>query len=210
MAENKTRAELQAELDEERQIAENLQAKVEHMEALIEEKQAAGESVDPAPRIYHDPFDLANPHKILKHPEGKVLSWINPRLRQEQMGWQGWEPVTWDSEIGRNIKQYIPDPPAKMQGISKQDNYVRRGTDSVLSSIDREIWLAREQKRENKALRKQLAANATANRSMGPGVITTGDGVQRDPHPRQGMEKPLEPALAPGGHRTRLMHPDEE
>lgn len=210
---NKTKAQLAEELAEVEAARENeraeMEARIERMEALIEQQKAEGTYRGPEPKVYHDPFDTQNPHKILHHPEGKVLSWKNPNYRQ-QRGWRGWEPVTWDSEIGREISKYIPDPPAKMEGSSKQDNHVRRGTDSVLAVIDEEIWLARQQKRKNKALRKQLAANARSNRALGPGVMTTGDGVQPDGNPRQGLDRPIEPPVPRGGHRTRLMHPDEE
>jgi hypothetical protein len=209
----KTKAQLQEELDEVQAAHENeraeLEARISKMEKMIEEKRAAGEPTGPNPQIYHDPFDTQNPHHINKHPEGKVLSWKNPNYRQ-QRGWRGWEPVTWDSEIGKNISQYIPDPPAKMEGISKQDNYIRRGTDSVLAAIDEEIWLARQQKRRTKALQKQAAANARANRKLGAGVETFGDGVEREQAPAGGFRRTPEPPMPTGGHRTRLFHPDEE
>jgi len=220
---NPTKAEIQDELEqaaarneeltEENQALMNKQAYMEErlarMEALIDSQQANGTYRGPEPKVFHDPFDTTNPHKILNHPEGKKLGWKNPRIRDEK-GWKGWEPVTWDSEIGKNIEQYIPSPPAKMVGIEKQDNYVRRGTDSVLAMIDEEIWMARQQKREHKALRKQLAANARANSAMGRGVETFGDGVKDEPRPTGGFKPRTETPVPEGGHRTRLFHPDEE
>ena len=187
---NPTKAEIQADLDEalekqellteERNILANQQADTEarlaRMEALIEEQKAGGEYAGPEPQVYHDPFASTNPHKILSHPEGYRLGWKNPRIRDDS-GWQGWEAITWDSEVGRDIEKYISSPPSKLKGIETQDNYVRRGTDSILSQLPEEIYLARTQARESKALRKQLAANATANRSLGEGVVTIGDGV---------------------------------
>ena len=218
-----TKAEIQAdleiaaakndELEEERNALLNQQADMDarlaRMEALLTERTASGEFTGPEPRVYHDPFDCKNPHKILKHPEGKILSWKNPRIRQDK-GWKGWEPITWDSEIGKNLASYINDPPAKLEGISKQDNYVRRGTDSILSQIDEEIWNARQQKREDKALRKQLAANATANGAIGNGVETFGDGVRKESPPAGGFKQGVEAPLAPGAHRRHMLRPDEE
>jgi hypothetical protein len=218
-----TKAEIQEELEqaetrnadlaEENQALMNKQADMEErlarMEALIEGQRAEGTYAGPQPKVYHDPYDTTNPHKILHHPEGKKLSWKNPNIRDRQ-GWKGWEPITWDSEVGKNIEKYIPSPPAKMVGIEKQDNYVRRGTDSVLAMIDEEIWMARQQKREDKALRKQLAANARANAAIGNGVETFGDGVQSDPRPAGGFKPRQELPVPEGGHRTRLLHPDEE
>lgn len=221
---NPTKADLQEdleaaqareeELQEERMALLNQQADMDarlaRMEALLESRTESGEYQGPEPKLFHDPFDCgSNPHKILKHPEGKILSWKNPRIRQDK-GWKGWEPITWDSEVGKNLSEYINDPPAKLEGISKQDNYVRRGTDSVLSMIDEEIWNARQQKREHKALRKQMAANAHANAIIGNGVETFGEGVRRESAPAGGFRRGTEAPVPKGDHRTRLFHPDEE
>ena len=215
---NPTKAEIQDNLDtalakqeeltEERDALLNRQADLDErlarMEALMDENTASGNIRGPEPKVFFDPFDTQNPHKILNHPEGMILSWKNPRIRRDK-GWKGWEPITWDSEIGQNLEKYIPSPPAKLEGISKQDNYVRRGTDSVLSQIKEEIWLARQEKRRSKALRKQDAANARANRVMGEGVETFGSGVTQE---SQGLRRGA-PA-APTGHSRRMLHPDEE
>ncbi len=185
--------ELEDERDEAVAALENTQADMDtrlaRMEALIAEQQAAGEYAGPEPEMYHDPYDISNnPMRILSHPEGKRLGWKNPRLRDED-GWLGWEPLTWESEIGRDIDKYIASPPAKLEGISKQDNYIRRGTDAILSILDEDIWKARQQKREAKALRKQLAANARAKLPGIPGVAEViGEGVQADPVPPGGFK----------------------
>ena len=220
---NPTKAQLQdqlekaqrrnEELEEQNAALENTQAdmdkRLSRMETLIQEQRDAGEYQGPQPKIYHDPFDSENPHKILAHPDGKVLSWKNPRVRADR-GMRGWVFLTWDSEVGRNIDKYIASPPAKMAGIEHQDNYIRRGTDSILSMIDEEIWLARQNKREEKALRKQRAANARANRALAEGVETFGDGVTDERRPVGGFKPRQELPVPEGGHRTRLLHPDEE
>ena len=201
------------ELTEENQALLNRQADMDdrlaRMEALMEEKLDAGTYEGPQPKVYHDPFECVNPHKFKCHPEGLHFSWKNPRIMDDK-GPRGWTPVTWDREIGRNIDEYLSRAPAKLQGIETQDNYVRRGVDSILCVIKEEIWLARQQKRESKALRKQMAANARANVTIGEGVETFGDGVKHDPRPAGGFKPREELPVPHGGHRTRLFHPDEE
>ena len=211
---NPTKADIQSDLDdaidrneelvEDKAVLENyqtdLEARLARMEALIEESTASGDYSGPEPKVFHDPFACTNPHKILSHPEGYRLGWKNPRIRDEQ-GWKGWEPITWDSEIGKDLSKYIASPPAKMKGIEAQDNYVRRGTDSILSQLPEEIYLARTQARESKALRKQMAANATANRVIGEGVETFGEGVTKESrgYGVGAVRAPQE------GHRTKML-----
>lgn len=100
------------------------------------------------PQILHDPFDAKNPHKIIADPPGFKLGWKNPVYRDGHRGWRGWQAVEHDSEIGRNLKRYLLDPPRRMEHAV--DNYVRRG-DSVLCYIDEEMWLARQNKRLERA-----------------------------------------------------------
>jgi hypothetical protein len=161
------------------------------MERLINQQVAEGHYNGPEPAMYHDPYDLGtNPHFIKKHPPGKTLSWKNPNIRNGTRGWRGWIPIEYDDEFGQNLSEYIADPPSKMEGSAAQDNYVRRGTDSILCWIDEEIFLARQEKRESKALHKQLAASSTRNRVIQLGVETFGDGAQ--------IEGP-----SPGGFKAR-------
>lgn len=191
-----SKADLQAvndQLREDNEALLNAQAlmekRVAKMEALISQQVAEGNYEGPEPVLYHDPYDCGvNPHHIMKHPDGKILSWKNPNIRNGTRGWRGWVPVTYDSEIGQKLGEYIADPPAKMEGSADQDNYVRRGTDSILCAIPEEVFYARQQKRESKALRKQLAAQNVRNKILQPGVETFGDGVQNDPSPPGGFK----------------------
>lgn len=156
-----------------------LEQRILAMEELMNAQTQTGEYAGPEPALYHDPFDMGvNPHIVKKHPQGKILSWMNPNIRNSSHGWKGWVPIEYDDEYGQRLSEFISDPPAKMQGGAQQDNYVRRGTDSILCWIDEEIYLARQEKRERKALHKQMAANNSRNRQLGPGVETFGDGVQ--------------------------------
>lgn len=202
------------ELDDELQVREeerkDFEQRLMRMEALIGEQKETGEYAGPEPEMFYDPYDLQrNPHKFKKHPEGLRLSWLNAKFRDEDIGWRGWKAVTWDSEIGKNLNQYIIDPPEKMLGGSKQDNYVRRGTDTVLAAIDAELYRGRQANDANKALRKETSARAAHNRILAPGVETFGDGVKNEQAPPGGFKKMGAPPLPEGGHRTRLMHPEE-
>jgi len=103
------------------------------------------------PVVAYDPFDAQNPHRILADPPGFKLGWKNPLYRDGNRGWRGWLAVTYDSEIGRNLKRYLLDPPRKMEHAV--DNYVRRG-DSILCYLEADIWNARQQRRTDLASRR--------------------------------------------------------
>jgi hypothetical protein len=185
-----------------------LSDRIAAMESMIQSQTEQGAYAGPEPTMYHDPFDAdVNPHHIKKHPEGKILSWKNPNIRNSTRGWRGWVPITYDDEYGSQLSEYIDDPPAKMEGSSDQDNYVRRGTDSILCWIEEEIYMARQQKRESKALRKQLAANNNRNQVLGRGVETFGDGVQVEGTPAGGFKarKGATPLVSKHpAHRTEM------
>lgn len=103
------------------------------------------------PKVVYDPFDSQNPHKILADPPGFKLGWKNPLYRDGHRGWRGWRAVEFDSEIGRNLKRYLLDPPRRME--HSVDNYVRRG-DSVLCFLEADIWEARQKRRTDLAARR--------------------------------------------------------
>ena len=215
-----TKAELTKENDELREeneamanVQAQMEARVTVMEALIQDKIDAGTYGGPEPVMYHDPFDCGtNPHHIKKHPDGKILSWKNPNIRNGTRGWRGWVPITYDSEIGAHLSDYITDPPAKMEGSADQDNYVRRGTDSILCYIQEEYFLARQQKRETDAIRKQMAAQAGRNRVLRPGVETFGDGMQVEQSPPGGFktgERQSPQVNGPNAHSVNMFNQEE-
>lgn len=211
---NPTKTELQEENEQLKAQNSEFEGRLQRMEQLVSQQQEAGEYAGPQPVVYNDPFDTdTNPHHFKKHPDGMVLSWKNPNLRNDKAkGWRGWIPVTYDSEIGQNLHEYLSSPPMKMAGIAEQDNYVRRGTDSILCTLDEEIWKARQLKRESKALSKQLAASVSRNQVLRPGVSTMGDGVQQESRPAGGF-KMRESAPPIGGdgpsHRTAMFDDKE-
>lgn len=185
-----------------------MEQRIEKMEALIQQQIEANDYAGPEPVVIHDPYDVSvNPHHIVKHPDGKILSWKNPNIRNSSRGWRGWVPITYDSEYGQNLSEYILDPPAKMAGIATQDNYVRRGTDSILCYIDEDIYNARQLRREQKALRKQYVSQAKRNAVLRPGVETFGDGAELEKSPPGGFKlgkNQDQHVEGPTSHRTHM------
>ena len=184
LAEQNLDLQKQLELAEEEReaAATDMQERVERMEKLLA-GSADNDIPTPDPNLFYDPYDA--PHKILKHPEGKRLSWKNPLLR-DQRGWRGWTPVTYDDEIGSKLLEYITEAPTQMSNIATQDNYVRRGTDSILSWLPQELWDHRQMVRESRAQRKQRAANNVSGLQTGNGVSSYGDGVVEETNPAKG------------------------
>lgn len=148
------------------------------MRQLIADAVANGESTDVTVRQIRDPFSTKNPHQIKAHPPGKVLSWKNPKYRRER-GWRGWNPISYDDEIGRELSLYIIDPPANMAGSADLDNYVRRGTDSVLCWISEDVYLARQLEQSKRALEMEARAAMSGQIAIRSGVMITGDGGRK-------------------------------
>lgn len=159
--------------------------RIEAMQDQLGQSAAEGAPVEPEVKMIRDPFAQLHPHKIISHPEGKILSWKGEAYRAKR-GWRGWNAVQHDDEIGRELKKYLADPPTKMEGTDERDNYVRRG-DSILSWIDEDIWNARQQARTDKDRQRTGAASSKQNRQLMPGVVTTGEGVKIDSIPKKGL-----------------------
>ena len=163
VTENETLQQDVATLSEERRALEDalstLEDRVNRMAATMEQQHSEGRPHDPEPVMRHDPFDEQNPHLILSHPDGFVLSWKNPNYRAHR-GWRGWVPITYDDEVGKELGKYLLDPPPRMEGMSQVDNYVRRGTDSILCRIPVEIWNERQAKRAERAQSREARSSA--------------------------------------------------
>lgn len=140
--------------------ADELVAQVAHMSEQPAEPEL-GE-----PRVLRDPFDVQNPHKFIAHPPGLRLRWAYPTYR-EHRGWRGWEPVSYDDEIGKNLGRYLNDPPRRME--HRIDNLVRRG-DTILCRIDEEIYLARQQRRTERAQKRASAHAADLQDDKSPTI----------------------------------------
>lgn len=159
--------------------------RIEAMQDQISQSAAEGNPVEPEVKMIRDPYAQLHPHKIISHPEGKILSWKGEAYRAKR-GWRGWNAVQHDDEIGRELRKYLADPPTKMEGTNELDNYVRRG-DSILSWIDEDIWHARQKARTDKDRQRTGAVTKSNNRQLMPGVTTTGEGVKTDLVPKKGL-----------------------
>jgi hypothetical protein len=213
---DKTKADLVEENDALRQDIVNISAerselmdalrslsdRIDSMEQARAAREADGETYDPAPDLAYDPFDEQNPHVIRNHPEGFVLSWKNPNLRAHK-GWRGWVPITYDDEIGKNLDQYLLDPPPRMEGMAQIDNYIRRGSDSILCKLPKDLWDARQARRETRSKGMVRASAAKANVS-GDGFVTYGEGAQQR---KSADNTPLPPEGGPNAVRRRSKVP---
>jgi hypothetical protein len=99
----------------------------------------------------------------------------------------GWKPVEYDDEIGRNLSDYLPDPPLKMEGTKDFDNLVRRGDDAILCALPIGIWEERQRIKSIKANRRVQSVRGQGNKQYREGVRTYGEGLQDSPRPRQGF-----------------------
>ncbi len=149
--------------------------------------------------ITSDPYSMENnPHEIKAHPPGWRLRWCNPNFR-ERRGWLGWEPVNYDDEIGRNLTDYLNDPPFKMEGTKRFDNYVRRGADAVLCKLPENLWAIRWQKGLDKANRRLYSNANTTNKVIKEGVSTYGDGLTDSKRPKGGFKPGPDVEAPPSG-----------
>lgn len=156
---------VQQKVQESRVAQDLVEAREENARLAAELAKAKGSAEEiEEPRVFRDPFDAQNPLTFKKHPQGFVLGWINPVYRESHRGWRGWQPVTYDSAIGKRLHEYLTDPPRKL--ATATDNIVRRG-DCVLGALPEEIWLARQQKRNLKAAH-QRAEHAAESKDEAP------------------------------------------
>jgi len=124
-------------------------------------------------QLQHDPFDAANPMKIIEHPKGFRLGWKNVDLREDRLGWKGWDPVLWDSALGKDIHRYINNPPKCLKASEHDNNYIMRGADTALAVIPEELYNARM---HNLGVRNEarVAGAGTLNLPGRTGVQETG------------------------------------
>lgn len=101
-----------------------------------------------------------------EYPEGQVLRWVNPLIR-ERKGLRGHVMMEWDdpyiagktpAETRANLSKHLFDPPDKF--MSTENNFITRG-DSTLARLDVGMFDARQLQRRISAdanLRKAVAA----------------------------------------------------
>jgi hypothetical protein len=170
------------------------QEMVANLELGLEEREADGELIERDGEIEYDPYSEQDPFKILNNipacrefPEGQKLGWKSPVYRDKR-GWRGWFPIEHGDEYaGENdqfLSNYIPDPPERMIGPDRIDNYVRRG-DMVLARMDMRIANTRMRKRELLAKKDQIKARSGKSHTLRDGVEIVGKGATKAANPRK-------------------------
>jgi len=183
----------QAEVDDLNDELKNLIAKEK---GDIAKAETAGEVIERFVKVYKDPYESHAPHKILKDlppdkdgPEGYKLGWKQTKKRQER-GWNGWEACKWSDpwfgKDGKNLGEFVSDPPMRYQGADQIDEYIRRG-DTVLCRLNMLWWKARTMRPVVESLKRKQAAGSqapmeteiTGTELFGPGMQDDRD-YQRD------------------------------
>ena len=191
----KTAAELTKELAEYRALVEQYRQEVEAMKADRYDDSDADDDFGPV-RLHEDPFDNHNAFRIHgeidpceEYPNGAVVQWKNPVYRARRQ-WRGWVPFEWGDEYtGKNgelLTKYIPDPPMALQGPDRVDNYVRRG-DVVLARLDKNIFLARQEKRVLESQQRMGLAGSARKTVLSDGVEIVGPGMSDSRRPSGGF-----------------------
>lgn len=189
---------------------------VEELNDIVEERRAAGdESMEPAAEILYDPYYSKDPYLIVgsigptkDFPEGRIVAWKNFRARMERRGWRGWVPFQYGDELtgetGDLLKQYIIDPPPRLEGNAQLDSYVRRA-DLVLAWLDKRIFDARQRRRELESQNQVLREGSAKSKVLRDGVEVVGPGLKTQTRPKGGfrMDDPGDRAVV-GEHFTVL------
>lgn len=189
---------------------------VEELNDIVEERRAAGdESLEPAAEILYDPYYSKDPYLIVgsieptkDFPAGRVVAWKNFRARMERRGWRGWVPFQYGDELtgetGELLKQYIMDPPPRLEGNAQLDSYVRRA-DLVLAWLDTRIFDARQRRRELESQNQVLREGSAKSKVLRDGVEVVGPGLKTQTRPKGGfrMNDPADRAVV-GEHFTVL------
>lgn len=142
----------------------------------LDSVNAAG---DGSLHVLRDPWKDKDPLKIKAHPENFRLRWCNEKYRSHK-GWEGWTPVQWDEEIGKNLNKYLIDIPPRFEGMAHFDSYVRMGADAILCKLPVEYWLARKEHLRQKNKRFEDSIRDQRAQQLAPGVRITEGGFETD------------------------------
>ena len=200
----KTAAELTKELAEYRSMVEIYREEVEAMKAVRQDSGDTDTDIGPV-LLHEDPFDSHNAFRVhgeiepcVEYPHGAVVQWKNPEYRARRT-WRGWIPFEWGDEYtgkkGELLTQFIPDPPKALLGPDKLDNYVRRG-DVVLARLDKNIWLARQEKRILESQKRMGLAGSARKTVLSDGVEIVGPGLGDSHRPARGF-RPQQESMPP-------------
>ena len=175
-----------------------------------------GFTEEPEAEILYDPYYSKRPYMIIGEippdqtfPEGQVLGWKNEKHREQRRGWRGWRPMGYGDQYtgkdGELLKNYIVDPPPRMEGSTKMDNWVRR-TDSVLCRLDKRIFDARQTRRETLSRRNVSGAGSSRTQVLKDGVEVVGAGLRTQDRPAGGFRMG-EKRIAGEHHQDLPVHP---
>lgn len=213
----RTNKELIEELSEQNKV---LMEQLERLRTEMREgkQQADRDVIGEAISVLSDPYDLQSPFRITKdippddeYPEGQVLRWLGVRWRESRT-LRGWKPLQWGDKYtgkhGEKLREYIGDPPERMQGPDQIDSYIRRG-DTFLGRLDKRIWHARRAKPVLEDARRLGGLQEGQTVKLGTGVYLTGDGIKKDTEitkreERSGPDIPFDKESGTGAHRTEL------
>lgn len=172
-------------------------------------------------KILHDPYEAQRPFAIFgdippddDFPQGQVLRWLNPRLRDSRT-MRGWQYLQWgDKYTGENAEKLeglVPTPPPRMEQPGHIDSYLRR-TDCILGRLDKRIWVSRQLKRELECARRRGYLESTQREMIAKGVSFVGEGLKRDEAPKSGLKprskalhQPFDRKTGIGSHRTEMV-----
>jgi len=180
--------------------------------------EAGGITEEVEAEVLYDPFYSKNPYQIIgeippddTYPEGQVLGWKNESHRESRRGWRGWLRMSYgDKYTGKEgdlLANYIVDPPPRLLGSSKMDNYVRRATD-VLCRLDKRIFDSRQKQRTMSNRASVARAGSSTTQVLRDGIELTGAGLRKQDRPAGGFKRGEKYVAA--GHSRNLLKPQEE
>lgn len=146
------------------------------------------EKIERELQLLEDPYANQRALKIAGHvppdsefPEGQVLRWLNPRLREGAM--KGWVFVTKDDKYIEQIRALIGSDAPHRYDNEDIDNYVRR-KDVILGRLDKRIWDSRRKRTALESMRRRGVFESEKIEQLGPGVTISGKGLKRDSTPK--------------------------
>jgi hypothetical protein len=165
----------------------SVQERISEYEAVLEKLKAElpkDEKPEVSFDIIRDPYDQHDPYFIKAFippdddfPKGQALSWKNEAYRSGGR-WRGWTLMTYDDPYYKFLEDCIPDPPKKIEGSTKMDNYIRR-QDLILCRLDKRLFDARQYKR----IKKSDEARRISSREVvetPTGISVWGPGCEKD------------------------------
>ena len=231
--EPKVTAEAEPKADPQAPLLERMEQRLTELEDRLETKdaentlleetiaelrlqfEADGFDEEPKAEIERDPYYSKNPYMLIgeippdqAYPEGQVLGWKNEKHREQRRGWRGWNPMSYgDKYTGKDgslLSTYVVDPPPRLEGSTKMDNWVRRA-DTVLCRLDKRIFEARQVRRETTSKRNTVVSGSGKTKVLRDGIELVGSGLRDQARPAGGYKRRETPLV--GEHHQNLLTP---